>query len=70
MCGHGYRMHGRRKCCHGHHEHGRWGAHHEPGMGYRSRREIIRELEEYQKDLEQEVADVADRISELKEPRP
>lgn len=61
---HGMRVRG----WHGHHAHGLGFccSDHEPGMGYRSRREIIRGLEEYQKDLEQEIADVADRISELK----
>ncbi len=67
MCGHEYHMHRWHRRHHGHHGHGHWGHHHGPGMGYRSRREIIRGLEEYQKDLEQEIADVADRISELKQ---
>ncbi len=34
--------------------------------GYRSRRELIRELEEYKKELEQELEDVNERIKELK----
>ena len=42
------------------------------GPGFRRRRfpnreEWLRELEEYQKDLEQEVADVADLIRRLRE---
>jgi hypothetical protein len=42
------------------------------GPGFRGRRRLNREewlrtLEEYQKDLEQEVADVADLIKRLKE---
>lgn len=45
--------------------HGRCG----PGFGrrYPNREEWLRALEEYQKDLEQEVADVADLIRRLKE---
>jgi hypothetical protein len=35
--------------------------------GYPNREEWLRSLEEYQKDLEQEVADVADLIRRLKE---
>jgi hypothetical protein len=41
-----------------------------PGFGRRrvpDREEWLRNLEEYQKDLEQEVADVADLIRRLKE---
>lgn len=38
------------------------------GRGYPSREEWLRALEEYQRDLEQEVADVADLIRRLKEP--
>mgnify|MGYP005858099453 CR=1 FL=1 len=34
--------------------------------GYRSRRELIRELEEYKKELEEELEDVNERIKELK----
>jgi len=37
------------------------------GRRYPSREEWLRALEEYQKDLEQEVADVADLIKRLKE---
>lgn len=39
-----------------------WG----PAWGYRSRRELIRELEEYKKELEEELEDVKERINELK----
>ena len=41
-----------------------------PGFGHRrvpDREEWLRHLEEYQKDLEQEVADVADLVRRLKE---
>lgn len=41
---------------------GPWG----PAWGYRSRRELIRELEEYKKELEEELEDVNERIKELK----
>jgi hypothetical protein len=37
------------------------------GRPYPSREEWLRSLEEYQKDLEQEVADVADLIRRLEE---
>jgi hypothetical protein len=37
------------------------------GRPYPGREEWLRSLEEYQKDLEQEVADVADLIRRLKE---
>jgi hypothetical protein len=52
---------------HGRHRHFRGGC----GPGFRrrapDREEWLRRLEEYQKDLEQEVADVADLIRRLKE---
>jgi hypothetical protein len=44
-----------------------------PGRGRRrvpDREEWLRRLEEHQKDLEQEVADVADLIRRLKEEKP
>ena len=49
--------------------------HWQRGPGFRHRRfpnrdEWLRALEEYQKDLEQEIADVADIIRRLKEDRP
>jgi hypothetical protein len=52
--------------------HRRRGYRHGCGPGFRQRRmpdreEWLRRLEEYQKDLEQEVADVADLIRRLKE---
>jgi hypothetical protein len=37
---------------------------------YPSAEELLRKLEEYQKDLEQETADVADLIRRLREGRP
>jgi ADP-dependent phosphofructokinase/glucokinase len=48
---------------------------HRRGPGFRRRRfpdreEWLRRLEEYQKDLEQEVADVADLIRRLKDDKP
>ena len=50
------------------HRHGRCG----PGFGrrYPNAEELLQALEEYQKDLEQETADVADLIRRLKEGRP
>ncbi len=52
------------------------GKHHRHrGRGFRSGRypnaeELLQKLEEYQKDLEQETADVADLVRRLKEGRP
>jgi hypothetical protein len=40
------------------------------GRRFPNREEWLRRLEEYQKDLEQEVADVADLIRHLKEEKP
>ncbi len=54
-------MHG-----HGHHRHRRgWG----PRLGARfyERERVLERLEEYQRDLEQELADVADLIRRLKD---
>ena len=48
---------------HGHH---RGGCRHGRGR-FPNREEWLKSLEEYQKDLEQEVADVADLIRRLKE---
>jgi hypothetical protein len=53
----------------------RYARHHRRGPGFRRRRfpdreEWLRRLEEYQKDLEQEVADVADLIRRLKDDKP
>ena len=53
--------------------HGRYGRRGRRGCGpgvrrrYPNREEWLRALEEYQKDLEQEVADVADLIRRLRE---
>ncbi len=54
---------------HRRHRHGRGCG---PGFGRRSwnAEELLSTLEEYQKDLEQETADVADLIRRLKEGRP
>jgi hypothetical protein len=60
-----------------HHHHGH---HHGPGPGFRrgrrmffrgpfpNRRELLERLESYQRDLEQELADVADVIAHLRDP--
>jgi hypothetical protein len=53
----------------------RYSRHHHRGPGFRHRRfpnreEWLQKLEEYQKDLEQEVADVADLIRRLKDDKP
>ena len=58
---------------HGHHHHGGGCGHR--GAGRRpyprmSREEWLARLEEYQRDLEQETADVADLIRRLKDERP
>ncbi len=55
---------------HRHRRHRRGGC--EPGFGRRvpNAEEWLRSLEEYQKDLEQEVADVADLIRRLRDARP
>ena len=55
---HGRRRHGRGRC-------GPWGRRRVPNA-----EEMLRRLEEYQRDLEQEVADVADLIRRLREERP
>ena len=55
---------------HRHHRHQRSGGCCGPGFGrrgYPTREEWIQALEDHQKDLEQEVADVADLIRRLKE---
>jgi hypothetical protein len=51
---------------HGHRHHRRGGCRHERGR-FPNREQWLASLEEYQKDLEQEVADVADLIRRLKE---
>lgn len=63
-----------------HHGHHRWGGPGGPGprgrgrMFFRgpfpNRRELLERLEHYQRDLEQELADVADLIKRLKESQP
>ena len=53
--------------CHGHRGHGY------RGRGWRrfgNREDWLRRLEEYQRDLEQELADVADVIKRLREEQP
>jgi hypothetical protein len=55
-------MHGRRS-----HGHGRCGRH---GRRFPDAATLLRRLEEYQRDLEQETADVADLIRRLKEEKP
>lgn len=53
------------------HRHRHRGCCCDPGFGSRrfDRKEILPRLEEYQRDLEQELADVADLIRRLKEER-
>jgi hypothetical protein len=51
---------------HRHHFHGGFRRH----RRFPSREEWLRRLEEYQRDLEQEVADVADVIQHLKSDQP
>lgn len=41
-------------------------GHHGIGRGWYDRERVLERLEEYQRDLEQELADVADLISQLK----
>ena len=55
---------------HGHRHRHRGGC--RPGFGrrYPNAEELLQALEEYQKDLEQETADVADLIRRLREGRP
>lgn len=62
MCTHGVRggWHGRTACC------GSYGAARHFGPRYSTKSEVVRELEEYQKDLEEEVLEIADRIKTLK----
>jgi hypothetical protein len=57
-----------------HHGHHRWGG---PGGGrgrvffrgpFPNRRELLERLESYQRDLEQELADIADVIAHLRDP--
>ena len=55
--------------CHGSHR-GRRGYGRQFGRRRFDRGEMLPRLEEYQKDLEQELADVADLIKRLKEEKP
>jgi hypothetical protein len=50
---------------HGHHRRGSWARFRAP-----NREQLLERLEEHQRDLEQEVADVADLIRRLREERP
>jgi hypothetical protein len=52
-----------------HHRHGRF---HRRGVGHRfyEPERVLERLEEYQRDLEQELADVADLIGRLKKDQP
>jgi hypothetical protein len=54
-------MHGRR------HRGFRRGSHHGIGRGWYDRERVLERLEEYQRDLEQELADVSDLIKRLRE---
>lgn len=55
---HGRRFHGRGRGCH------------PRGRRFPDAETLLRRLEEYQRDLEQETADVADLIRRLKEEKP
>ena len=55
---------------HRRHHHGRGGCGPRGFRRFGNREEWLRRLEEYQKDLEQEVADVADLIRRLREEQP
>ncbi|MBD0339148.1 MAG: hypothetical protein ICV67_07680 [Thermoleophilia bacterium] len=50
--------------CHGHRRHGRRRGR------FGSRQDWLRRLEEYQRDLEQELADVTDVLKRLREDQP
>ena len=51
--------------CHGHRRHGRHGF-----RRFGNREQWLERLESYQRDLEQELADVADLLKRLKEGQP
>jgi hypothetical protein len=51
--------------CHGHRRHGRHGF-----RRFGNREEWLEQLERYQRDLEQELADVSDVIKRLREGKP
>jgi hypothetical protein len=44
-----------------------FGRHHGLGRGWYDRERVLERLEDYQRDLEQELADVSDLIKRLKE---
>jgi hypothetical protein len=44
-----------------------FGRHHGIGRGWYDRERVLERLEDYQRDLEQELADVSDLIKRLKE---
>ena len=54
-------MHGRR------HRHRGFRRHHGIGHGWYDRERVLERLEEYQRDLEQELADVSDLITRLRD---
>jgi hypothetical protein len=54
-------MHGRR------HRHRGFRRHHGIGHGWYDRERVLERLEEYQRDLEQELADVSDLIKRLRD---
>ena len=54
-------MHGRR------HRHHGFRRHHGIGRGWYDRERVLERLEEYQRDLEQELADVSDLIKRLRD---
>jgi len=51
---------------HGHHRHGRGGRLHFR-RPFPNRQELLERLENYQRDLEQELADIADLIAHLRD---
>jgi hypothetical protein len=51
---------------HGHHRHGRI----QFRRPFPNRQELLERLESYQRDLEQELADIADLIAHLRDPEP
>jgi hypothetical protein len=48
------------------HRHHGFGRHHGLGRGWYDREKVLERLEDYQRDLEQELADVSDLIKRLK----
>jgi hypothetical protein len=51
---------------HGHHRHGRLHFR----RPFPNRHDLLERLESYQRDLEQELADIADLIAHLRDPEP